>query len=280
MFFHYDQVEGEPRFGGLPWDPFKAIVGPRPIGWISTISPDGVVNLAPYSYYNAIADRPNQVYFASSARKDSQRNAEATGAFVCNLASVALQDAMNGSSVAVGPEVSEPELIRLEMAPSRIVRPPRVASAPAALECVYLDTYVCKTRDGRTHGAEIVFGEVVGGLRRRRVRRRGRQGRHRSDAPRRTARLRRVLRCRPRVPDGAPGCEHVRLHLVARAGAADVGAGRRPRPDGSMASCERDVTSSCCADRWSQTTLGQALPPRRTTVAPSAESDTCASTSW
>jgi flavin reductase (DIM6/NTAB) family NADH-FMN oxidoreductase RutF len=68
---------------------------------------------------------------------------------------------MNGSSVAIGPEISEPELLGLEMAPSRVVRPPRVALAPAALECVYLDTYVCRTRDGRTHGSEIVLGEVV-----------------------------------------------------------------------------------------------------------------------
>jgi flavin reductase (DIM6/NTAB) family NADH-FMN oxidoreductase RutF len=73
VFFRYDQAEGEPRYGGLPWDPFKAIVGPRPIGWISTISPDGVVNLAPYSYYNAVGDRPNQVYFASSGSPSRTR---------------------------------------------------------------------------------------------------------------------------------------------------------------------------------------------------------------
>lgn len=161
MHFRYDTTEPGERYGGLPWDPFKAIVGPRPIGWISTISPAGVVNLAPYSYFNAVADKPNQVYFASSSRKDSQANAEETGEFVCSLASVALQEEMNQSSVEAGRDVSEPELIGLEMAPSQVVRPPRVARAPAALECVYLDTYGCTTRSGRKHGYELVFGEVV-----------------------------------------------------------------------------------------------------------------------
>jgi flavin reductase (DIM6/NTAB) family NADH-FMN oxidoreductase RutF len=161
MDFRYDATEPGARYGGLPWDPFKAIVGPRPIGWISTISPEGVVNLSPYSYFNAIADKPNQVYFASSTRKDSQRNAELSGEFVCSLASYALHQAMNQSSVEVGPDVSEPALIGLEMAPSLVVRPPRVATAPAALECVTLDTYVCKRRDGSLHGYELVFGEVV-----------------------------------------------------------------------------------------------------------------------
>lgn len=161
MHFRYDVTGPGERYGGLPWDPFKAIVGPRPIGWISTVSRDGVVNLSPYSYFNAVADRPNQVYFASATRKDSQRNAEETGEFVCNLASYALHQEMNRSSVEVGPEVSEPELIGLAMAPSSVVRPPRVAAAPAALECVTVDTYVCKTRDGRQHAYELVFGEVV-----------------------------------------------------------------------------------------------------------------------
>ncbi|MBM3679000.1 MAG: flavin reductase family protein [Actinobacteria bacterium] len=159
MFFRYDVTDPGERYGGLPWDPFKAIVAPRPIGWISTLSRDGVVNLAPYSYFNAISDKPNQVYFSSSTRKDSQRNAEETGEFVCNLASYPLREQMNITSAEV--DRSEPELAGLEMMPSGVVKTPRVALAPAALECVYLDTYTCKARDGRPAGHDLVFGEVV-----------------------------------------------------------------------------------------------------------------------
>jgi flavin reductase (DIM6/NTAB) family NADH-FMN oxidoreductase RutF len=162
MFFLSDPPEGSPRNGGLPWDPFKAIVAPRPIGWITTLAPDGHVNLAPYSFFNAIADRPNLVYFSSSTPKDSQRNAEHSGEFVCNLASWELRDQMNLTSADVGPEVSEPVLAGLELAPSVVVAPPRVAAAPAALECVYLDTYECRTKDGGRHHYSLVIGQVVG----------------------------------------------------------------------------------------------------------------------
>jgi flavin reductase (DIM6/NTAB) family NADH-FMN oxidoreductase RutF len=160
MFFSTDGSDASARNGGLPWDPFKAIVAPRPIGWITTLTPEGVVNLAPYSYFNAVGDRPNVVMFSSSGRKDSERNAEATGEFVCNLATWDTRREMNLTSAAV--DGSEPELAGLEMTPSRLVAPPRVAAAPAALECVYLDTYLIRTRDGREHTSHVVFGEVVG----------------------------------------------------------------------------------------------------------------------
>ena len=160
MFFATDGSDGSPRNGGLPWDPFKAIVAPRPIGWITTLSPEGVVNLAPYSYFNAVGDKPNIVCFSSYGRKDSQTNAEATGEFVCNLATWETHEQMNLTSATV--ETSEPELAGLEMIPSRLVAPPRVAAAPAALECVYLDTYVIRSKEGREHTAQVVFGEVVG----------------------------------------------------------------------------------------------------------------------
>ena len=117
----------EPRNGhGLPHDPFKAIIAPRPIGWISTVSPDGDVNLAPYSYFNAFCDRPPIVGFSSGGRKDSQ------GEFVANLATRRHADAMNRSSAPVPAHVNEMELAGLTPAPSRIVKPPRVADAPAA----------------------------------------------------------------------------------------------------------------------------------------------------
>jgi flavin reductase (DIM6/NTAB) family NADH-FMN oxidoreductase RutF len=160
MFFATDATDGTAPNGGLPWDPFKAIVAPRPIGWLTTLSLDGVVNLAPYSYFNAVGDKPNVVMFSSSTPKDSQRNAEATGEFVCNLATWDTREQMNLTSAAT--ELSEPELAGLEMVPSHLVAPPRVAAAPAALECVYLDTYAIRTRDGREHVSHVVFGEVVG----------------------------------------------------------------------------------------------------------------------
>jgi flavin reductase (DIM6/NTAB) family NADH-FMN oxidoreductase RutF len=160
VFFETEPRDGSPRNGRLPWDPFKAIVAPRPIGWITTLTPEGVVNLAPYSYFNAVGDKPNVVCFSSSGRKDSQTNAEATGEFVCNLATWETREQMNLTSAAV--DGSEPELAGLEMTPSVLVAPPRVAAAPAALECVYLDTYSIRTRSGREHTSHVVFGEVVG----------------------------------------------------------------------------------------------------------------------
>jgi flavin reductase (DIM6/NTAB) family NADH-FMN oxidoreductase RutF len=160
MFFATQPADGAPRNGGLPWDPFKAIVAPRPIGWITTLTPDGIVNLAPYSYFNALGDKPNVVCFSSATRKDSQTNAEATGEFVCNLATWDTREQMNLTSATV--DASEPELAGLELTPSVLVAPPRVAAAPAALECVYLDTYTIHSRDGREHSAHVVFGEVVG----------------------------------------------------------------------------------------------------------------------
>lgn len=150
------------RNHGLPHDPFKALVVPRPIGWISTISRAGVVNLAPYSFFNAVADRPPMVMFAPSGPKDSQANAEATGEFVASLATWDLREEMNATSASVGPEVSEPDLAGLAMAPSRLVKPPRVAAAAAALECRWVKTVPLVTADGEAIPGAIVIGEVVG----------------------------------------------------------------------------------------------------------------------
>ncbi len=149
------------RNHGLPHDPFKALVVPRPIGWISTVSPDGVVNLAPYSFFNAVCDRPPMVMFAPSGPKDSQANAEATGEFVASLATWDLREPMNTTSASVGPEVSEPELAGLAMAPSRLVKPPRVAAAAAALECRWVKSVPMTTAAGETVPGAIVIGEVV-----------------------------------------------------------------------------------------------------------------------
>lgn len=145
----------------LPHDPFTALVVPRPIGWISTIGRDGIVNLAPYSFFNAVASNPPFVMFASANRKDSQRNAEESGEFVACLATYELRHEMNVTSASVGPEVSEPELAQLEMAPSAVVKPPRVKRSPSALECKYVKTVGLPGANGKPHPFSIVIGEVV-----------------------------------------------------------------------------------------------------------------------
>jgi flavin reductase (DIM6/NTAB) family NADH-FMN oxidoreductase RutF len=155
---HYDPRTGN---GGLAHDPLTTLVVPRPIGWISTLTADGLVNLAPYSFFNAIAANPPFVMFASGGPKHSQRNAERSGEFVHSLAIWELREAMNLTSAAVGPEVSEPSLAALEMAPSVVVKPPRVKQSPVAFECKYVKTVDLPGRDGNRHMFEIVIGEVV-----------------------------------------------------------------------------------------------------------------------
>ena len=152
----------EARDHGLPFDPFKAIVAPRPIGWISSLDTEGRANLAPYSYFNAISSRPHIVMFSSAGRKDSVSNIEATGEFVCNLATWELREQMNASSARLPADVDEFQLAGLETAPCRLVKPPRVAAAAAALECKLLKTDPIAGLDGKPSGAIVVYGEVVG----------------------------------------------------------------------------------------------------------------------
>jgi flavin reductase (DIM6/NTAB) family NADH-FMN oxidoreductase RutF len=153
----------EPGKGhGLPHDPFKAIVAPRPIGWLSTVDPDGRVNLAPYSFYNAFSEAPPIVGFSSGGRKDSQRNVEATGEFVANLVTRKHARAMNLTSAPFPHGENEMERAGLAAAPSRLVRPPRVADAPAALECKLLLVLPLKDLDGRPTANTLILGQVVG----------------------------------------------------------------------------------------------------------------------
>jgi flavin reductase (DIM6/NTAB) family NADH-FMN oxidoreductase RutF len=147
---------------GLQWDPFKALVAPRPIGWISTLGKNGVVNLAPYSFFNAVSTDPHFVMFSSGGRKDSQRNAEEKGEFVCSLATYELRDAMTRTSQHVDPEVDEMELAGLTPAPSKLVGPPRVAKSPVAFECKYWRTIDLPGPDGGPGTHAIVLGQVVG----------------------------------------------------------------------------------------------------------------------
>ena len=152
----------EPRLGhGLPHDPFNAIVGPRPIGWISTQSTTGALNLAPYSFFTAFNYVPPIVGFASIGAKDTLRNIEATGEFVWNLATHDLADAMNQSCAAVPPEVSEFELAGLTPLASEKVRPPRVAESPVTFECRSTQIVQLQGIDGEKVPTWLVLGEVV-----------------------------------------------------------------------------------------------------------------------
>lgn len=146
---------------GLRHDPFKALVAPRPIGWITSLSPTGNINLAPYSFFNAVSSDPHVVVFGSQGRKDSQTNIEETGEFVCNLAIWDLRDAMNRTSAPVASDVDEMALAGLEPAASQMVRPPRVAASPVALECRYMQTVRLPVKPGFGENA-VIFGEVVG----------------------------------------------------------------------------------------------------------------------
>lgn len=147
---------------GLAHSPWTALVVPRPIGWISSLSPDGIANLAPYSFFNAVSGAPPFVMFSSAGRKDSQTNIETTGEFVVNMAVADLKDALNLTSAPFEPGVDEFERARLEKAPCRNVSVPRVAASPVALECLLNQVVPLTARDGTKVRSEVIFGEVVG----------------------------------------------------------------------------------------------------------------------
>ena len=146
----------------LARDPVTSLVVPRPIGWITTITKSGLVNLAPYSFFNAVSEDPHFVMFGSGGRKDSQRNAEETGEFVCSLATYELREAMNRTSAPVAPHVDEMKLVGLTPAPSRLVAPPRVKESPVAFECRYWRTVDLPGRNGKPGTNAIVLGQVIG----------------------------------------------------------------------------------------------------------------------
>jgi len=147
---------------GLPHSPLKAIVAPRPIGWISSRAADGTFNLAPYSFFNLVSENPPLVMFSSVGRKDSVTNIEATGEFVCNLATLDLMEALNQTSTALAANESEFTAFGIASAPSQLVQPPRVAASPCALECVYVETIRLRGRDGKESDNHMVIGEIVG----------------------------------------------------------------------------------------------------------------------
>jgi flavin reductase (DIM6/NTAB) family NADH-FMN oxidoreductase RutF len=146
---------------GLAVDPFKAIVAPRPIAWISSLSPNGVANLAPYSFFNAFAQEPHYVAFGSGGYKNSLSNIEAMDEFAVNMASFDLREAMNASSASLPPETDEFALASLEKEPCRMIAAPRVKGAPACLECKLFKVVGLPDDQGRENDF-LVIGRVIG----------------------------------------------------------------------------------------------------------------------
>jgi flavin reductase (DIM6/NTAB) family NADH-FMN oxidoreductase RutF len=152
----------EPKDGHrLRHDPLNAIIAPRPIGWVSTVSASGVRNLAPYSFFNLINYRPPLVAFSSMGWKDSVANVEATGEFVWNLATMSQAEPMNMSSASVDADVDEFELAGLDALPSSLVRPDRVAGSPVHFECRLTQLIQLETKDGLKLDQWLVIGEAV-----------------------------------------------------------------------------------------------------------------------
>ncbi|WP_296657020.1 flavin reductase family protein [Paraburkholderia sp.] len=156
--YFYDPIEGH----GLAHDPFKAIVAPRLIGWISSRSAQGCPNLAPYSFFGAFATFPPVIGFCSEGRKDSINNIEATGEFVWNLTSKTLAEQMNRTSAPVPADIDEFALAGLTPAPGRNVNVPHVGESPAALECKLIRVVRLNTIDGTPMDNWLALGQVVG----------------------------------------------------------------------------------------------------------------------
>ncbi len=155
MLFEFDKIAPEVGYKLL-----TSTITPRPIAWISTLGLNGVVNAAPFSFFNAMGHTPPTVAVglvrdAARGWKDTARNILDTGEFVVNLVPEVLAEAMNTTCAAVGPEVGEMELAGLEAAPSTHIKPPRIAAAPVSFECVVLSSVV--TGPMQT----IVIGRVV-----------------------------------------------------------------------------------------------------------------------
>lgn len=162
----YDALK---RDHGFKVDPLKSLIVPRPIGWISTVDPEGKVNLAPYSFYNAISEFPPMVYFAitgtygDSPTKHSRMNAEMTGEFVVNMVSARLKEKMNVTTAMFAYGVDEMKEAGLTPAPCRYVKAPRVAESPMALECRHWKTIELPIEPGReANPGSMVIGRVVG----------------------------------------------------------------------------------------------------------------------
>ena len=158
MEFHdYEPAKGH----GLAHDPFNAIVGPRPIGWVSTRGADGSVNLAPYSFFNGFNYHPPIIGFSSTSWKDSVANIQETGEFVWNLATMDLAKQMNATAAHVGRDVDEFAIAGLTAVPGRRVNVPRVGESPVSFECKLTQIIQLQGADGNKVQAWLTLGEVV-----------------------------------------------------------------------------------------------------------------------
>ncbi len=157
-FHFYEPAAGH----GLKHDPFNSIVGPRPIGWIASRDSSGVLNLAPYSFFNAFNYTPPIVGFASVGYKDTVRNIQQTREFVWNLATRPLAEAMNQTSATVSPDVDEFALAGLTAVPSRLIGVPRVGESPVSFECRLTQQIQLETINGDAVQTWLTLGQVVG----------------------------------------------------------------------------------------------------------------------
>lgn len=156
-FYYYEPCHGH----GLAHDPFKAIIGPRPIGWIATCNPAGNLNLAPYSFFNAFNSEPPIIGFASTGYKDTLGNIEKTGEFTWNLATRSLAEAMNQTSQTVPPEIDEFKLASLTPTASRLIKAPRVAESPVSFECRKTQIVQLSGANGSQLQTWLILGEVI-----------------------------------------------------------------------------------------------------------------------
>ncbi len=161
MFYDTDKNDH-----GLPYNPYKSIVVPRPIGWVSTLDREGAINLAPFSQFNNLGYDPPYVMFAAGqkpdgAPKDSVVNAMASGEFVCSMATYALREAVNTTAQMLDADVDEMAFAGLTPAPSRLVAAPRVAESPVHLECRFHASMVLPGH-GVENNSHVVVGRVLG----------------------------------------------------------------------------------------------------------------------
>ncbi|WP_275076934.1 flavin reductase family protein [Providencia rettgeri] len=156
-FYSYQPTKGH----GLPHDPIPSLIGPRPIGWISTCDSQGRTNLAPYSFFNIFNYSPPILAFSSVGKKDSVTNAIETGEFVYNLATLSLGEQVNMTSATLERGESEFALTQLSTLPSTLIAPPRIAQTPVSMECVVTQYQQLKRADGQLLDTWMVMGEVV-----------------------------------------------------------------------------------------------------------------------
>lgn len=155
----YDALKGD---HGLPHDPFKALVAPRPIAWISTLGKNGVANLAPYSAYNMVSNNPHMVMFSGAMSQHSTKHAIETGEFVVNVVPKALAEQMNLTSTPIEEGKSEFELANLDQVACQFIKAPRVAASPVSLECTFHSATTLPAPANRGRPSVVVFGLVVG----------------------------------------------------------------------------------------------------------------------